>query len=227
MKTPLVILNSFPSDEPTLRACTTLGWCYAICGQPARGLGLIEAARQKATSLGFRQAEMDAGVRKVLTLLDSGYITEMETELANVFKHSEEELGNYRLWACYAAHAYALYYRGDLEGCFEFQSKAYAKSKAIGWFHHRGPFNFEYMDGLEEAGLVHPEMNYESELNRIANWPDLYMQGVGHAVPGAEAVEERWSNEGGSGLSGKEQIHSQLGGGLTWSWPEPRSRSRD
>jgi formate hydrogenlyase transcriptional activator len=172
-------LEQFPSDESTLRACTTLGWCYAICGQPARGLGLIEAARQKAASLGFRQAEMDAGVRRVLTLLDSRYITEMEGVLEDVFKNSEEALGNYRLWACYAAKAYALYVRGDLKGCFEFQTKAYAKSKEIGWFHHRGPFNFEYMDALEDAGLVHPEMNYESELKRVASWPDLYMQGVG------------------------------------------------
>lgn len=172
-------LEQFPSDEPTLRACTTLGWCYAICGQPARGLGLIEAVRQKATSLGFRQAEMDAAVRKVLTLLDSRYIAEMEVALEDVFKNSEEDLGNYRLWASYAAHGFALYTKGDLEGCFEFQKKAYAKSKAIGWFHHRGPFNFEYMDALEDAGMVHPEMNYESELQRIANWPDLYMQGVG------------------------------------------------
>jgi transcriptional regulator with GAF, ATPase, and Fis domain len=203
-------LEQFPSDEATLRACTTLGWCYAICGQPARGLGLIEAARQKATSLGFRQAEMDAGVRKTLTLLDSGYIAEMEVVLQDVFKNSEEDLGNYRLWACYAAHAFALYTKGDLEGCFKFQKKAYAKSKAVGWFHHRGPFNFEYMDALEEAGMIHPEMNYESELQRVANWPDLYMQGVGLRYRALRLLKQGGSTE--EALFHLEQSSSVLSG---------------
>jgi transcriptional regulator with GAF, ATPase, and Fis domain len=208
-------LEQFPPDEPTLRACTTLGWCYAICGQTARGLGLIEAARQKATSLGFRQAEMDAAVRKVLTLLDSRYITEMEAVLDEVFKISEDELGNYRLWACYAAHAFALYTRGDLEGCFKYQKKAYAKSKAVGWFHHRGPFNFDYMDALEDAGMVHPEMNYESELNRVANWPDLYMQGVGMRYRALRILKQGGSpQEALDYLKQSQSILSQVGADL-------------
>lgn len=172
-------LEEFPNSEAELRACTTLGWCYSICGQTARGLGLLEAVRQKSRSLGFKEAEMDSCVMSMLAMIDAGYISEAEGMVNEVFKHSEEELGNYRLWASYAARGYLLLTKGKLEDCFVYQQKAYTKSKEIGWPHHRGPFNFDYMETLEEAGMVHPEMNYESELRRISRWPDIYMQGVG------------------------------------------------
>jgi transcriptional regulator with GAF, ATPase, and Fis domain/tetratricopeptide (TPR) repeat protein len=172
-------LEEFPSEEPVLRACATLGWCYGICGQTARGLGLMEAVRQKACSLGFRQAEMDANVMSLLAMIDAGYFEEARAMVDEVFKHPEEELGNYRLWASYAAKGYLLFKKGDLASCFYYQKKAYNKSKEIGWPHHRGPFNFEYMEALEEAGMLHPEMNYDSELKRVSGWPDIYMQGVG------------------------------------------------
>ncbi len=173
-------LEEFPEEEPVLRACTTLGWCYGICGQTARGLGLIEAVRQKASARGFKQAEMDSYVMGMLALIDAGYLAKAEAFLQEVFKFPEEELGNYRLWASYAAWGHVqLYTKGDLAACFRYQHLAYAKSKEIGWPHHRGPHNFDYMDALEEAGMVHPEMNYDSELKRVAGWPDIYMQGVG------------------------------------------------
>ncbi len=172
-------LEEFPNEEAVLRACVTLGWCYGICGQTARGLGLMEAVRQKARTLGFRQAEMDSYVMSALALIDAGYVSEAGAMVAEVFKFPEEELGNYRLWASYAARGYLRHLQGDLAGCFRDQQRAYAMSKEIGWPHHRGPYNFDYMEVLEDAGMVHPEMNYESELRRVAEWPDIYMQGVG------------------------------------------------
>ncbi len=123
---------------------------------------------------------MDSYVMGMLALIDAGYLAKAEAFLQEVFKFPEEELGNYRLWASYAAWGHVqLYTKGDLAACFRYQHLAYAKSKEIGWPHHRGPHNFDYMDALEEAGMVHPEMNYDSELKRVAGWPDIYMQGVG------------------------------------------------
>jgi len=172
-------LEEFPADEATLRACATLGWCYGIIGQTARGLGLIEAVREKARNLDFQYVKLYADLMSELTLLEAHRLPEAEAFLEEILSHSEEELGNYILWAAYASKAFLLYSKGDLEGCFAYQKKAYAKSNEIGWPHHRGPFNFDYMDCLEDAGMVHPQMNYDSELERIANWPDVYMQGVG------------------------------------------------
>lgn len=171
--------ENFPADQATLRATATLGWCYGICGRTARGIGLIEAVRNRADALKLIQVKIYADLMAVLTLLDARRISEAEVYLDNIFKFPEEILGNYILWAGYSTRAYILSVKGDLEGCFRFQKKAYEKSKEVGWPHHRGPYNFDYMDALEDAGMVHPEMNYESEIRRLCDWPDLYMQGVG------------------------------------------------
>jgi hypothetical protein len=83
-----------------------------------------------------------------------------------------------------------LYTKGNLDGCFAYQKKAYSKSKEMGWFHHRGPFNFDYMDALEAVGLIHPEMNYRSEIERMLKWPDVYMQGVALRYRAQRAMKE-------------------------------------
>ena len=171
--------EELPSDQATLRACATLGWCYGICGQTARGIGLLEAVRNRATRLHLTQITVYADLMSVLTYLEARRIDEAEKHLNDIFSHPEAELGNYTLWGGYASKAYVLYARGDLPGCFECQKKAHEKAKKIGWHHHRGPWNFEYMDALEQAGMIHPEMNYDSEIKRIRDWPDVYMQGVG------------------------------------------------
>ena len=171
-------LEELPSDQATLRACATLGWCYGICGQTARGIGLLEVVRNRATRLHLTQIKVYADLMSVLTYLEARRIDEAEKHLNDIFSHPEAELGNYTLWAGYASKAYVLYARGDLPGCFEYQKKAHEKASEFGWHHHRGPWNFESMDALERAGMIHPEMNYDSEIKRIRDWPDVYMQGV-------------------------------------------------
>ena len=171
-------LEELPSDQATLRACATLGWCYGICGQTARGIGLLEIVRNRATRLHLTRIRVYTDLMSVLAYLEARRIDEAEKHLDDIFSHPEPELGNYTLWAGYAAKAYILYARGDLQGCFEYQKKAHEKAKKIGWHHHRGPWNFEYMDALERAGMIHPEMNFDSEIKRVCDWPDVYMQGV-------------------------------------------------
>ena len=172
-------LEELPAEASTLHASATLGWCYGIGGEVARGMELIAAVRRKAVSASFAQVERYADLMAVLTFLEARRLDEAAPLLEKLLATPEGELGNYVLWAGLAAKAFLLYAEGDLEGAFEYQKRAYGKSKAIGWFHHRGPWNFEYLEVLEEAGMVHPEMNYTAELSRLENWPDLYMQGVG------------------------------------------------
>ncbi len=172
-------LEEFSLDESTMKACATLGWCYSICGQTARGVGLIKAVQDRSDAMNFQYVKNYASLMLVLSLLEARLVTEAKTYLFDLLKKPEEILGNYILWAANAAMAFVLFHDGDLEQSFHYQKKAYRKSKEFGWPHHRGPWNFEYLEALEEAGFVHPEMNYDSELKRLSQWPDIYMQGVG------------------------------------------------
>ena len=172
-------LEKLPVDAQTLIGCATLGWCYGISGQTAIGISLIESVQKKAQKNNLSDVIRYADIMKVLTLFDAGRIKEAEAIINRFFSVPETDLSNYELWAGYASKAFILYHRNDFEGCFEYQVKAYEKSKDIGWFHHRGPWNFEYMEWLEKKGFFHPEMNYASEIERLKKWPDIYMKGVG------------------------------------------------
>jgi tetratricopeptide (TPR) repeat protein len=149
-------LEKFPADPSILHACAALGWCYGICGQTARGAGLIEAVLGKAKDLGLVQVHVYALLMGVLNFLEARRMDEAAALLNELFGHPEETLGHYILWAGYASKAFILSCQGDLPGCYLYQIKAYDKSKAFGWHHHRGPWNFDYMDLLEETGVVHP-----------------------------------------------------------------------
>ncbi len=182
-------LEELPSDKTTLRACASLGWCYAICGEPARGMGLIDAVRDRATTLGLRDVKIYSDLTTVLNLLESRRVTEVEPYLTEILSLTEEVAGHYILWAANACMAYVLCDRGEMRESFRLLKQAHEHSKRHGWPHHRGPWNFDLLDALEKEGMVYPEMCYESEITRILNWPDVYMQGVGLRFKAQRAIE--------------------------------------
>ena len=184
-------LEKLPANAQTLLGCATLGWCYGISGLTARGISLIASVQKKAQENDLSDVIRYADIMSVLTLFDAGRIKEAEIILNHFFATPEKDLGNYELWAGYASKAFILYHQKDAESCFEYQAKAYEKSKDIGWFHHRGPWNFEYMEWLEERGFSHPEMNYASEIERLKNWPDIYMKGVGLRYQARRMVKDK------------------------------------
>lgn len=182
-------LEELPSDEATLRACASLGWCYSICGEPARGMGLIAAVRERSEKLGLKEVKVYSDLTTVLNLLESRRVEEVEPYLTEIIGLPEEMSGHYTLWAANAAMAYVHCNRGELEEGFRCIKEAHQHSKKHGWPHHRGPWNFELLDALENGGMVYPEMCYESEITRCLNWPDIYMQGVGLRFRAQRAVE--------------------------------------
>jgi formate hydrogenlyase transcriptional activator len=194
-------LETIPDDEDLLRACATLGWCYGICGRTARGLGLIEAVRLRAKELRLADVKTHADLMTVLTLLDVRRVPEAEVYLNDILSRPPEELGHYVMWAAQASMAFVLFCHGDLAGTSRLQHSFHEHSKKYGRFHHRGPWNYDYLAKLEDAGMIHPEMNYETELARMLHWPDIYMKGVAR-----RARAERLLNRGGP----KAQIMSDL-----------------
>ena len=186
-------LEELPSDEFSLTACALLGWIYGKCGQTVRGLGLINSVMEKATELGLDYLKAYSKVVTINTLHDARRNEEAEPIIEEVLAIPQSKLDRLILWPMYAAKAYVHGYRGEHAACARMQELAYANAKSLGNFHHRGPINFDYMDMLEDAGIVHPEMNYESEVNRVIGWPDIYMQGVGYYYRARRTLKKKGS----------------------------------
>ena len=116
-------LEDFSSDEATLRGCATLGWCYGVCGQTSRGVGLIEAVRIQAEEHHMKEIEAFAYLMMVFTLLEARRISEAETYLDAILRSPPGALGHSILWATHWCIAYVAYCHGDLE---EMPKRTYA-----------------------------------------------------------------------------------------------------
>ncbi|MFH1491687.1 MAG: hypothetical protein ABII06_22475, partial [Pseudomonadota bacterium] len=171
-------LEKLPSDEVTLRACGLLGWCFGICGQTARGIGLIKAVNAKTQELGLHRIKNYADIMAVMTLLEARHIAEADTYLERILKAPKDDLEYFVLWMALRAKAYVLFNQGDFEGSFQSLEQAQRHSEGYGWPQYRGSWNLECIEGLEAEGKVLKEVSLESEINLLLQWPDIYMKGV-------------------------------------------------
>lgn len=184
-------LEEFGEDEASLKASAMLGWCSVICGRVARGLGMIDAVRVKAQSLGMQDVCIYADLMSALSFMDIRNIEQTEAVLDRLFAQPDDVLGHYVLWAANAMKGYILFTRGKYQETFEYQKKAFEHSRILGWKHHRGPYNFEYLNVLEKHGLILPEMTYDSEIKRMLAWDDIYMKGVALRYRALRTIERK------------------------------------
>ncbi|MCG6881011.1 MAG: sigma 54-interacting transcriptional regulator [Deltaproteobacteria bacterium] len=180
-------LEDFSSDAATLRGCATLGWCYGVCGQTSRGVGLIEAVRIKAEEHHMKEIKAFADLMMALTLLEARRVSEAEIYLNSILSRPEGVVGYSILWATHWCVAYVAYCHGDLEGCLREHIRGCELLKEYGRPHHRGGWVLEYLEGLETAGMGYPAVTLESELRRLITWPDIFMKGVAYRFRGQKS----------------------------------------
>ncbi len=183
--------EELPSDVETLKCYIRMGWVYGIAGETARGLGLIRAVRKKARDLEAKDLERYATLMMAIVLSDVRRVDEGEVFLRKVFDTPPELLDHWTLWPGNGKRAFFAYCRGNFEDAFKFQDMAWENAKAIGTCHHKGADNIEVMLGLEERGMVHPEWNFDYDVQRLLGWPDIYMQGVAYRFKALRAYRQK------------------------------------
>ena len=105
-------------------------------------------------------------------------------------------VGQSILWATHWCVAYVAFCRGDLKRCLREHIRGCELLKEYGRPHHRGGWVLEYLEGLETAGMGYPAMTLESELQRLINWPDIFMKGVAYRFRGQKAEKDSGETEG-------------------------------
>ena len=184
--------EELPSNVETLKSWIRLGWTYGAAGETARGVGLIRAVRKKARQLGARDLERYAMLILAVVLGEAGRIDEGEAFLNEIFEKTPKELLDpYTLWPGNGKMAYFAYCRGDYKKAFDCLDQAWQASQALGTPHHRAADNLEIMISLEHRGMVHPHWNFETDIQRLLNWPDILMQGVAYRLRALKAFKSQ------------------------------------
>ena len=185
-------LEKLPSDDITLRACCLLGWCFSICGQTARGIGLIKAVNEKAESLHAPRICNYSDIMAVMTLLEARYIQDADVYVERILKIPKDRLEYYVLWMALKARAYILFRRGDMNKSVHFLQRAQDLSSRYGWPLYRGSWNLECIRGIEAQGKLPKGLSLQSEIELLLKWPDIYMKGVALRY----RAEELFKNKG-------------------------------
>ena len=184
-------LEEFGDDEATLKSGAMLGWCYVICGRVSRGLGMIDVIRARAESFHLNGAFIFANVVKALSLMEVRRVSEAESCLEVVLSSASVIDDHYLLSALYGCLAYACTIRQQYEKAFEWHKKLSGHAPFLGLTYHMGSYVFEYLYELEKKGFVWPEMNYDSEIDRMINGNDFYMKGVAFRYKAIKNIKVR------------------------------------
>jgi len=169
-------------DEDDLHYYAALGWAYGTCGYTARGIGLCEAALEKARRIKNDELRCYINMMAGMVLFEARRFDEGAAYFERILTYPEDAPGGFPLRQAHHAMALIAYRAGRLPEAFEHLKKGFDYSQRFGWFHHRAPWIFDCLEALEKHGYVVPEHSFAEELKHILTWPDKYMNGIAYQL---------------------------------------------
>jgi transcriptional regulator with GAF, ATPase, and Fis domain/tetratricopeptide (TPR) repeat protein len=171
-------LEEFGDDEATLKTGAVIGWCHHEMGRTARGMGMINAIRDKAHSLSLAKVITFADLMKVHCLLTIRRFHDAEILLDAICQVLNETARDYyESWAIHSSWAYILYTKENYWDAIKCCVKAEEAASLLGWEPKAKAWVFEYLTGLESKGFSHKKVNYEALIEDLCSSHDIYEKG--------------------------------------------------
>ncbi|MBW1705678.1 MAG: sigma 54-interacting transcriptional regulator [Deltaproteobacteria bacterium] len=200
-------LGDMEEISPDLRglwAHLMLAYCYGITGRTARGVGLAETIRERAKFKGNLKTQAFADAVIALILLEVRQLKKAEVHINNALKIGEKVDSDQALWMAKPCQAYVKYSKGDLYEAQKILESAMNHARILGQIHYPSPWIIEILWSLHKTKQDPiKEYSFASEINRLMDWPDIYMKG---AALRYHALDKRMS---GADLEDIEEILEQ------------------
>ncbi|MFZ3253232.1 MAG: hypothetical protein WA133_02995, partial [Syntrophales bacterium] len=166
--------EEFENYEGALRRGTLVGWCYVVSGRIARGIGMIDTIRTKASLLNLHNIVICADVMSVFVLLEMRKVFEAEALLGRISLPSGNKMfDHWTLWAILISRAYILQTRKDYEGATECHKKALEHRRFIGWTHMSFSWSLECLCALDGQSA-------DAEINNMITGDNIYTKGFAY-----------------------------------------------
>ena len=178
-------LEEFGNDGQTLWLEVMVALHYALAGRISRGMGMIDAIRNKARLLNIQRIIIFADVIKVCCLLEIGKTSEAEAAL-NKLSFQPADAGNmmvnhHILWEACNCKAYLLFEKKEYEAAYEYHKRALEHLSQIRWTVKKYSWRLEYLEALEAKGFVN-RGTYQSEVDALLKGHDLHQKGLGYRL---------------------------------------------
>lgn len=172
-------VEEISSDLRDLWAYLMLGYCYGITGRVARGLGLIEAIQERAVSKKYLKTQAFTHSVIAIILLEVRRMRDAEPHINEALKIGKKIGSELALWMAEGCKAYLMFCQGNFKEAKELLESAVFHSTNLGQSHHPSPFLIEILWSLHKAKRISiGGYSFTSEIERLMDWPDIYMKGV-------------------------------------------------
>jgi transcriptional regulator with GAF, ATPase, and Fis domain len=198
-------VEKFGESEAVLMSSQIIGLGHVLCGRVARGLGMIDAVRTKARTLGFVNVARLCDTNNALCLLELDKIPEAAELLRGLLSVPGDTLGPHNLWIVSDCMAYVHCINQRYQAAFESMEKAYELSRSIGRTCNVSSWRFQVLSILESKNLVSDTINFDSELKQVLSSDNVYLKGVAfrhkalcgmkRGVPGKEVLAHLFESE--------------------------------
>lgn len=175
-------LGNVENISPDLReywAYLVLALCYAISGRVARGVGLAEAVLGGAESKGVRNITAFSHVMIGIILLEVRRLQEAEFHIDKANQIGESIKSDFALYMSKLSKGFLEYKKGDLNKARELLVRGFEHLEDTSAIHYPTPWFIEVLFSLHKANIEPIEgYSFNSEINRLLDWPDIYMKGA-------------------------------------------------
>ncbi len=194
-------LEKFGDTEEDLLASLMVATNHVCCGRIARGLGMIEAVRSKATqTLHLREAAGLAEFAMLLALIEIRDAPKARLCLERVQKaFPENVLPRINAGMYYNCKAYILCTTQDYVEALKYLKMAYAHATSAGSTSHSRsflPWVLECLYLIESKGFVDEDLNLDSQIEGVLlSWDNPYMKGAALRYRALRNIKRRQSKK--------------------------------
>lgn len=182
-------IEEFEEDENALMATQLIGFSLVLCGRISRGLGMIEAVKEKAKRLNYTQVVNYCHQAEVIAYFSLNRIEDARKSLENLLNAPKEDLGDILYWGALIHKAYLETLHENYNGAQILLKKAFQfkteKQRVLTFY----PWLFETLYILEKRGYNISEITLESLVEQALSYDDLFVKGIALRYRGMKCLE--------------------------------------
>jgi transcriptional regulator with GAF, ATPase, and Fis domain/tetratricopeptide (TPR) repeat protein len=185
------VLPEDQHDEINLIAIASIGNKYVLCGDMPKGMGMIQAIRERALALNLPDVVAHADMMRLYSLMEIRQTEQARACLDTLHKVIKNEPENLHMSIGIGlAEAYICYAMGDYEGALALYKEIEGHFISAGIEKLLWGWGLEFLFCLDEKGLLGDASSIDSEIDGMLRLDNIYRKGVALKYRAMQAIRK-------------------------------------
>ena len=173
-------LEELGDEDITLKMSALVGWLYVMSGRIARGMGLVNAVRERCSRSGDPSTAIFVDIMKAHCYLEVRKINDAEAVLHQIVQDNDgvEKKIAFALWAINNCNAFIQYSKEKYPEAIAFYTQGNEYINRVGWMVRFNGWCFEALYGLHAHTACDRQIDLDGEIERLIGADDIYTKGL-------------------------------------------------